>query len=68
MRNARNFVVSQRRRRCRCRLPRGRRSSTLPDRRRSRPEKTSPLRTDATAEADAINRRTELVFYGLLGA
>ena len=29
---------------------------------------TSPLRTDATAEADAINRRTELVFYGLLGA
>ena len=27
---------------------------------------SNPLRTDATAEADAINRRVELVFYGLL--
>jgi outer membrane protein OmpA-like peptidoglycan-associated protein len=29
---------------------------------------SNPLRTDATAEADAINRRVELVFYGLLDA
>jgi outer membrane protein OmpA-like peptidoglycan-associated protein len=29
---------------------------------------TNPLRTDATAEADAINRRVDFVFYGLLGA
>ena len=27
---------------------------------------TNPLRTDATPEADAINRRTEFVFFGLL--
>jgi outer membrane protein OmpA-like peptidoglycan-associated protein len=29
---------------------------------------TNPLRTDATPEADAINRRTEFVFFGLLDA
>jgi outer membrane protein OmpA-like peptidoglycan-associated protein len=29
---------------------------------------TNPLRTDATPEADAINRRVDFVFYGLLGA
>jgi outer membrane protein OmpA-like peptidoglycan-associated protein len=29
---------------------------------------SNPLRTDSTPEADAINRRVDLVFYGLLGA
>ena len=28
---------------------------------------SNPLSTELTAEADAINRRTEFVFFGLLG-